>query len=343
MASDLASSQGGNPTPSRKGLYIPFILLALVILGWTVFWYVAAFRVEKVVDAFAVREMERGRFWKCPNRNVSGYPFRLQVNCDNPQLTEMREGESQHEASLGGLALHARILSPGHYIAEFKPPFRYLNLQQGEAEINWQGARASFRGSVKSLADLSLEMTGVVSSLGIGENKDIRALAKEVGFHLRQSPGEIPGTDVALRVADFTFAPLDQLTGNPEPLKLELQATAPGLVIDTSHKFVETMETWRNGGGKARVVLAKATKGNASLDLSGPISLDAQRRPEGSLQGRAKGLDALTGRFTRATGLDIGGLLGKISGNQGLPVALTIQNGLVRFGPFQLAEVPPLY
>ncbi|HUN12856.1 MAG TPA: hypothetical protein PLE50_11395, partial [Rhabdaerophilum sp.] len=66
-------------------------------------------------------------------------------------------------------------------------------------------------------------------------------------------------------------------------------------------------------------------------------------RPLGNLQGRAKGLEALTSRFTRRNGLDIGGLLGSLSGKQGLPVALTFQNGIARFGPFPLAELRPLY
>ena len=343
MALDAASSQGGNPVPSRKGLYFPFIALLLVMIGWTVFWFVTAGKADKVVDGFIAREASRGRDWVCPNRSVSGYPFRIQLNCDNPQLLEKNADGVHREATLGGLSLHARILSPGHFIAVLAPPFRTRQGSDGEMDLSWQSARASFRASQEGFADASVELSAPVAAIGVGENKDIRALAKDVAFHLRRSPGDVPGTDVVLRVGDLTFAPLDQLTGNPEPLKLEFQASAPGLLLEPTQRIETTLDAWVAGGGKARVLVAKATKGNASLDVSGTLGLDDKHRLHGNLQGRTKGLEALTGRFTRATGLDIGGLLGKLGGNQGLPISLSFDAGKMRFGPFLITEIPPLY
>ena len=60
-------------------------------------------------------------------------------------------------------------------------------------------------------------------------------------------------------------------------------------------------------------------KGQANLDLSGVMGLDGLHRLEGNLQGRAKGLEALTNGLTRRGGLDLGGLFGKMGGGQGLP------------------------
>lgn len=343
MTLEPASPQAEIIKPSRKGLYLPFIGLGLLIAVWSGVWYFSAQATRKVAAGFIQREVERGREWVCPNQNIGGYPFRIEITCDKPQLFERGPEGLHREASLGGLSLHGRILSPGHYIAVLSPPFILKQGTAGEIDLSWQSARASFRGGKEAFVDASVEVVAPVASLGLGENKDIKALAKDIQFHLRRSPGEAPGTDLVLKIVDLTFAPLDQLTGSPDPLKLEIQASAPGLVASPGKRFADTLDAWRDGGGKARIVVANGAKGKAALELTGALGLDALRRPEGNLQGRARGLEALTGRFTRSTGLDIGGLLGRITGGQGLPVSLTIQNGQMRYGPFPLMEVPPLY
>lgn len=343
MTLEPASAQVEITKPSRKGLYLPIAGLALLIAIWSGVWYFAAGTAQKVAGGFIQREAERGREWVCPNQNISGYPFRIEITCDKPQLFERGPEGLHREASLGGLSLHGRILSPGHYIAVLSPPFIIRQGTLGEMELAWKSARASFRGGQQAFVDASVEIVTPMAAIGVGENKDIRALAKNIEFHLRAAPGETPGTDLVLKIADLTFAPLDQLTGSPDPLKLEIQASAPGLVTSPGKRFADTLDAWRDNGGKARVIVANATKGKAALELSGTLGLDSLRRPEGSLQGRAKGLEALTGRFTRSTGFDIGGLLGKISGGQGLPVSLSLQNGQMRYGPFPITEVPPLY
>jgi hypothetical protein len=47
--------------------------------------------------------------------------------------------------------------------------------------------------------------------------------------------------------------------------------------------------------------------------------------------------------ITRRMGLDFGGLLGRLGGGQGMPIALVFENGRMRFGPFNLLTLEPLY
>jgi hypothetical protein len=344
MAENAASPQATNPNgvkPKRSGLYLPVVGLLVVIVLWTGFWFFSANAAGKIADQFIAREAERGRNWTCPDRAVGGYPFRLEISCARPQLVLLEDGQ-RRQGSLGALSLHARILSPGHFIAVMSPPFIARN-DTGDVEISWASARASVRAGLESISEASVEVSEATMSAGQGERRDIKALAKSVELHLRRSPGETVGTDLVAKVQDLTFTPLDQLIGSPDPIRMEVQVTAPGFVPEPKKRFEDVLEQWRIGGHKARIVVLKATKGQANLDLSGVMGLDGLRRLEGNLQGRARGLDALTNGFARRGGIDMGGLLGKIGGGQGLPVALVFENGRLRFGPFPLATLEPLY
>lgn len=327
----------------RAGLYVPFALFALFCVGWTGFWFFSADLATKIADNFILREAERGREWACPQRNVGGFPFRIEISCVKPHLVLKGGVGEPREGSLGGLVLNARILSPGHFIAVLRPPFVARQGSLGEMELNWTSARASLRAGTESISEVSVEIADASMSAGAGDRQDIKALAKIIELHLRRSPGEVSGTDLVARIHDLTFAPLDHLTGTADPVRIEFQASAPGLLPDPKRRFQDVLEQWRLSGHKARVIVFKATKGSANIDLAGEMRLDSVRRLEGNLQGRARGLDALTGRLTRRGGVDVGGLLGKLSGGQGLPVALSFENGWVRFGPIPLVELTPLY
>lgn len=341
MANPPEISSGLRQSP-RLGLLWRILPLVIIIAGWSIFWNYAANRAGEVVDGFVAREAARGRLWTCPERQVSGYPFRLEIRCDAPRFSSAGAG-APREASLGGLVLHGRVLEPGQFTAQMLPPFKLSLPNQGEIELSWQKAAARFTAGFEGVSEAALEIQSGIASFGWGDARDIQGLARQIAFNLRRSPGDKPGTDLALLINDLTLAPLDQWTGNPEPISLEIQATAPGLVIEPDRRIEAALETWRQGGGQARIVLAKANKGASQLDLSGVLGLDAQRRLEGNLQGRAKGLDALLSGLGRKGGFNLGGLLGNLTGGQGLPVAFVLENGRMRFGPFVIAELEPLY
>jgi hypothetical protein len=75
------------PKPSRWKLYLPFVASAVVAVGWSAFWKVAAGMTETGLDDWFVQERAQGREWSCPNRSVGGYPFRLEVRCAAPSFT----------------------------------------------------------------------------------------------------------------------------------------------------------------------------------------------------------------------------------------------------------------
>lgn len=343
MNSSEQAEGAGKGLLSRFGLYGPLVLLAIFIVGWSAVWAYGARRVGQVLDGFIAREASRGRDWICPNRAITGFPFRLQLSCTKPQIIERGPNGLQREAGLAALSIHGRITSPGHYIALLDAPMTFRIDPDRDVTLRWQSARASFRAGSAGFSELSVEITRPEAMLGIGEAVDERVSAKDFALHFRRTPGDVPGSDLLLRIAEISHPVLDRSIGSPDPLTLEMQTTAPGLLLDPTRRIEEVLEAWRLANGQARIVLAKASKGPAVIDLSGVLGLDGQRRLVGNLQGRARGVDQILGGVTRRMGLEIGGLLGRMGGGQGMPVVLSLENGQMRFGPFQLMRLGPLY
>ena len=76
--------------PRRRPLWRLFILPALLVvaaIAWSVFWFYAASQVDVRADEWRAREAKSGRVYDCGKRSVAGYPFRLEVSCEDASVS----------------------------------------------------------------------------------------------------------------------------------------------------------------------------------------------------------------------------------------------------------------
>src|SRR5689334_14712927 len=76
-----ASLQSRRRTGIRYAILL-FVVLA-VIAGWSAFWKLASGRAETAIDGWRAREAKAGRIYTCGSQTIGGFPFRIEVNCDN--------------------------------------------------------------------------------------------------------------------------------------------------------------------------------------------------------------------------------------------------------------------
>src|SRR4051794_22868045 len=81
-----------DPKPARKprrlGLYAPFLLLLVAVLGWTAFWLWARGEARSRMDA-AIADLTHAGYqiaWK--ERQIGGYPFRMDLTLTEASLRE---------------------------------------------------------------------------------------------------------------------------------------------------------------------------------------------------------------------------------------------------------------
>ena len=111
---------------SRLGLYAPFILLLLLAVGWSVFWFVARERTRTGYDEWVASEAAAGRLWSCADRVIGGYPFRLELSC-----SELAVSRPDVHATIGRVRVVSQLYKLSHIIAEATGPFRVQSFSPG--------------------------------------------------------------------------------------------------------------------------------------------------------------------------------------------------------------------
>lgn len=320
--------------PSRLGLYIPFALLLGVCVLWSGFWFFAASKTGEVIEAAFAREAQAGRDWTCPNRQVGGFPFRIELTCDHPTFTSRSEANPV-SGSLAGLLVQARAVEPTRAIATFSGPLS-LRTAAGHAEISWKDAKASLASDTRILSDFSLDIQDMTASLGRNEAAPAAGTAHRVNVTLAAEgpPGPAGMTYKLVSKLDrVAFPLLDAVTGTTEPMTVELQAIASHVPPPTGNAALSA-EAWRAAGGDVRIVLFQLAKGSLQVGLTGTLSLDAQHRPAGTLDATFSGIETLARQILGK------GLPGFVRGGH-LPVLLT--GGRLFVGPIPIASLAPVY
>ena len=325
--------------PSRLGLYLPFSILLLICLVWSGFWFYAAAKTGEVLDQAFEREAKAGRDWTCPDRSVTGFPFRIQLSCSTPTFVSRADGrtaEGAVEGSLAGLQVQARAIEPTRAIATLNGPLS-LKTPQGSATLNWKSAQTSVAADTSSLNEFLVDIQELTISLVNGGQAPVIGGLHRLNVNIFQDGAKTDTTadfKIATKIDGLTFTPLDAASGNAQPLTLEFQALASKVPRVPQREWQAALEAWRRGGGGLRISLLDIGKGALHLGLNGDLALDDSHRPTGRLEASFQGLDGIAAQFGARS------VAGFVKSGK-LPMILT--NGKIFVGPVPLAPLLPLY
>ena len=348
------------PKPRRWTLYLPFVALAVVAVGWSAVWKVAAGITETGLDDWFAQEHAQGRDWTCPNRSVGGYPFRLEVRCAAPSFTG-RVGAVAVAGSVGDVLVAAHLYNPSLVLAEVGSPLVF-KAQDGSLDLSlaWTRLQASHRVRKGGLERDSLEIEGPVLRLAGRGLPTIAAKAEGFEVHLRPNPDRasaVSAMDFALRLTKLEAPALDGLSGYAGPLDAVFAATVLQTDALRGGDLAQPLEQWRQAGGNVEIRELKLAKGDALVEANGALEIDSAHRLAGRIELQMTGLGPLLQRFGVSPGnAAIGGLLGGLLGGRGLPgqnqsgakgalrVPLDLNQGRAMIGPMRLPLVlNPLY
>ena len=348
------------PQPRRWTLYLPFVALAVVAVGWSIFWKVAAGMTESGLDDWFAQERAQGREWSCPNRSVGGYPFRLEVRCAAPTFTG-RIGAVAGAGSVGDVLVAAHLYNPSLVLAEVGSPLAF-KAQDGSVDLSlaWTRLQASHRVRKGGLERDSLEIEGPTLRLAGRGLPTIAAKAEAFEVHLRPNPDRasaVSAMDLALRLSKLEAPALDGLSGYAGPLDAVFAATILQTDALQGGDLAGSLEQWRQAGGNAEIREFKIAKGQALVVASGSLGLDDAHRPAGRIDLQLTGMGPLLQRFGLSPGnAAVGGLLGGLLAGKGpqapaqggadgvLRLPLELNQGRAMIGPMRLPVVlSPLY
>lgn len=341
---------------SRWGLYLPVVLLALLVAGWSVFWFSARARALETVELWLAREAAEGRRWSCPQRSVGGFPFRFELRCENATFT----GETNIGPATGELKRFlavSQVYRPQHVILEVEGPLvARSTVNDAGLTLDWRRFDASVVIADDLPERIAVSIAEPTLTVSAPDSTGGRFQAEAMEFHARRAP-ERPGAyDLALDLRKASVPELDALLATSDAADMTLRATVTDAEILARGATPTRLEAWRERDGAVELTRLALVKGPQSLEASGRLGIDVLHRPEGTIDASVAGLEGLLSRLgiggNGLGGLIAGGLsvLGGGRADAQAPGApgmtrlppIRFADGRILLGPFQVGTVAPL-
>lgn len=296
----------------RVGLFLPYILLAVLAVAWTAAWFFIRGKAESEMDAWLAREVQAGRQWTCVDRSITGFPFRLELRC-----AAVRFARSDGRFTLGPVTAVLQVYDPRHVVLEAAGPF---HVEQGDltGDVTWTDLEASFHAASNGFSRVSLVVDGPKGAVIAPDPGPIDFAARHLELHARPTPGRFESdgaVDVSLRLAQAAVPRLAALSGSDAPADVDLDTTIEQATVLRTGTVARELETWREADGRLEVTRLSIAQGDRRLQAKGEVGLDPEHRPEGRFDIRAVGLETLVGQVMgQRYGADKGALIGNLVG-----------------------------
>lgn len=331
----------------RWPIFLPSILLILVAGGWSVFWFLAADRAGTEIDRALARQAAAGRPAECGNRQIGGYPFRIEVRCAPIRLAfQSANGPLVFEAP--GFVAVAQLPIPNRLIAEMQSP---ATLGGGGARLSlsFSTARASVRGSPSTGVEaLSVDLKTPVLERIDGERVQVGLTADGIEVHTRRPPEKPPGTwDLVARLAKAQ-APAIESTLAQSPSNVELQVSLSEADLLAPMPSPARLRAFAGAGGKLHLALLRVEQGDVVAEAKGDLSLDPQGLLDGDATVTVVGMQQVLAKASEAGlgwmwGLLPLGRAGKLGDRPAATYTVRVVGGTVSVGPLRFASLPPLF
>lgn len=334
------------------------IILAILVLGWGVFWWLAQGRFADALDDREARLEEHGVALSYKARSIGGFPFRLIATYENVVVTGAGSGFGW--GIQGPRAdLIAMPWNNAHVILDMRDAETALS-------IDWTGADGMSReytgimqtnvlqmsiSAASGLSRISLDMNGVegdTTLLNIGAFD-----ARDLQFHMRwPEDGAYDGESLdapivlepALRVKDLVFKGRTFGALGPKLDALALQGALRGEGVPG--RDAASLNAWRDSGGTLDMPFMEMRWGPMAVDGSGTVAIDEDFRPIGAFSLNAKGMDAALATLEASTTVSSDAaellritfdLLGAREDAK-IQLPITLQDGVISVGPVGIVE-----
>jgi hypothetical protein len=288
--------------PRRRPLWRLFImpvLLLIAAVAWSAFWFYAASQVDAKADAWRAQEAKAGRVYDCARRSVAGYPFRLEVRCDDASVALMSQTAGQAAtqspvtARLGEILVVAQIYDPKLLIAEFTAPATIADRgQQPSMTVNWSTGRSSVVG----LPAVPQRASIVFDDLAIDRiNASVPsplARAGHVELHGRLAAGsrsDNPVIETVLEIEGGSVQEVHPLLA--QPFDVNVRTMLSGLKDFSPKPWPQRFRELQAAGGHVEIVQSRIAQGEVIAVASGTLGLTANGNLDGELQMTVAGIE----------------------------------------------------
>jgi hypothetical protein len=356
---------------------LPAVGLAVLAAVWCGVWYFAAGRAESELARWREREAQRGRIYACAEQAVGGFPFRIEVRCNEPSA-DFRRAQSVSLKAKNVLAA-VQIYQPTLLIGEITGPLAVSQEGIGPlATVDWQLAQTSVRGLTSPPDRVSAVFDKIAITRLDGGAAQRAATADRLEIHIRQAPRlpqDPPALDLALRIDGGLVPPVPQLAS--AAVSADIAAVLRGLDDFSPKPMAQRLRELQAAGGRLDIRQARIQQGEIIATGQGTLRLTAVGRLDGEIVltvaglehlVTALGLDQAVGKQTQSAanrlvpGLNLDKLLGprgnaaiaaagvamlgrpaELEGRKAVTLPLRFTDGATFLGPLPVGQMQPLF
>ena len=289
---------------SKYRLWPIFVMPVLVVIAaaaWSAFWFYAASQVDQTVDAWRAREAASGRIYDCAKRTVAGFPFRLEVRCEDATV-ELRSQTAEQAAAqmppltarLGDILVIAQIYTPRLLIAEFKAPATLSRHGQPVMVVDWRVGRSSIVGLPDTPKSADIVFDDLAIDRMVESVRTPAARASHVELHGRiaeKSTLDKPMIETAVELSGATLADVHPVL--TQPFNAEVGAIVHGLKDFTPKPWPVRFRELQAAGGRIEIRQSRIQQGDLIAIAAGSLGLTADGHLDGELHMTATGFEKM--------------------------------------------------
>ena len=343
------------PRHKRSGLFAPIGLFLIVLIGWSIWWFVLAGQVRAQLDQ-RVEAMRAGG-WDVTYTQLgtSGWPFRVRLGAENVSVT----APSGLAVAAPALAAEANAWKPDKWVLIVGDGLVLTRPGKGKVAVRGQAIRASVHGLTQRWPNIAVELARPEFTSHEGAEVFPISRAERVELYVRPhlapagSPGVETSVDILFRLIDAEGRPGGPVEGMARNGRLTAQIET---VIEDADRLqgadaAGIFAAWTRAGGRFTAVRGELSAGESRATLSSDV-LSAS--PDGRLQGTVslqavKPMAAIAGLAQSGSGsvnrLGAAGAAAAttVRGDDDMALELTFRDGRTFLGPFAIVPAPKLF
>jgi hypothetical protein len=337
----------------RRGLATPFIIVGLLLAGWTGWWFHLTNQIETRLEARAEALRQDG--WTITHAAVTttGWPFRARVSIPHAEIM----APSGHGVAAPELVAEANAWNPDRWVVVAPEGLTLSRADKGKVGVHGDGLRLSVSQLSDRFPDLRIQLIRPTFTSHRDAEPFPIASAERIELYTRPHAADGLASsdrmDVLFRLIDARGRPGGPVEGATRQGRLtaELEGTIEQADrlggVDSAGVFAR----WTAAGGRFTGVRGELSAGESKARiqsdtlsagpdgrLQGQVALRAEQ-PMAAIAGLAGSQSGAVNRMGAAGAAAAAGA----SGDRGVDLVVQFRDGRTWPGPFALAPAPKLF
>ena len=338
---------------SRRGLAVPFVVVGLLLAGWTGWWFWLTDQIETRLEAQVETLRQDG--WTVTHAAVTttGWPFRARVSIPHADVM----APSGHGIAAPELVAETNAYNPDRWVVIAPDGLTLSRADKGKVGVRGDGLRLSVSHLRQRFPDLRVELIRPTFTAHRDAEPFPIASAERILFnlrpHLTDGLAATDEMDVAFELVEARGRPGGPVEGATRQGRLtaRIEATVVNASRLSGMDSAGVFAAWTAAGGRFTAIKGELEAGESRARIeSETLSADDDGRLQGQVALRAEQpMAAIAGLARSRSGavnrMGAAGAAAATAASGERPVDLVVQfrDGRTWLGPFALAPAPRLF